>query len=77
MRLSSSLFVTMDRGAHGLSECPHGLTFLVVFLMESLMVTAANLEPIYWNSFNSSSFQKNLITVNSTSVLKMTGKSVL
>ncbi|KAK2823027.1 hypothetical protein Q7C36_019627 [Tachysurus vachellii] len=54
MRLSSGLFGTMDRGAHGLSECPHGLTFLVVFLMESLTVTAANLEPIYWNSFNSS-----------------------
>ncbi|KAK3521628.1 hypothetical protein QTP70_014733 [Hemibagrus guttatus] len=43
----------MDRGAHKLSECPHGLMFLLIFLVESLTVTAANLEPIYWNSFNS------------------------
>ncbi|XP_034168174.2 ephrin-B2 [Pangasianodon hypophthalmus] len=53
MRSSSGFFCRMERGAQKLSECPHGLTFLVIFLMESLTVTAANLEPIYWNSLNS------------------------
>ncbi|XP_046717813.1 ephrin-B2-like isoform X3 [Silurus meridionalis] len=46
-------FCKMERGAQNLMERPHGLTVLVVFLMESIMVTAVNLEPIYWNSLNS------------------------
>ncbi|XP_053500981.1 ephrin-B3-like [Ictalurus furcatus] len=53
MHSSSGFFCRMERGAQKLCGCPHGLTFLLVFLMESLTVTAANLEPIYWNSLNS------------------------